>query len=108
MDFTNCYYNHNDLAIRNIFLFSSELYPEKHEIPQSIKAAVIDTIASSFLEFCVAVIAVIMIGRAEVGIPSRIGRGKYNGNLSRSYLEGQYFLSWRSKAAGSNALVFPK
>ena len=92
-----------------IFFCSAANYiQKKHEIPQSIKAAVIDTIASSFLEFCVAVIAVIMIGRAEVGIPSRIGRGKSNGNLSGSYLEGQYFLSWRSTAAGSKALVFPK
>ena len=51
---------------------------EKHEIPQSIKAAVIDAIASSFPEFCVAVIAVIIIGRAEVGISSIIGSALYN------------------------------
>jgi len=50
----------------------------KHKIPQSIKAAVIDAIASSFPEFCVAVIAVIMIGRAEVGISSIIGSALYN------------------------------
>ena len=51
---------------------------EKHKIPQSIKAAVIDAIASSFPEFCVAVIAVIIIGRAEVGISSIIGSALYN------------------------------
>ena len=50
----------------------------KHNIPQSIKAAVIDAIASSFPEFCVAVIAVIMIGRAEVGIASIVGSALYN------------------------------
>ena len=50
----------------------------KHDIPQSIKAAVIDAIASSFPEFCVAVIAVIMIGRAEVGIASIVGSALYN------------------------------
>ena len=51
---------------------------EKHEIPHSIKAAVIDAIASSFPEFCVAVIAVILIGRAEVGISSIVGSALYN------------------------------
>ena len=51
---------------------------DKHDIPQSIKAAVIDAIASSFPEFCVAVIAVIMIGRAEVGIASIVGSALYN------------------------------
>ena len=50
----------------------------KHDIPQSIKAAVIDAIASSFPEFCVAVITVIMIGRAEVGIASIVGSALYN------------------------------
>ena len=50
----------------------------KHDIPQSIKAAVIDAIASSFPEFCVAVIAVIMLGRAEVGIASIVGSALYN------------------------------
>ena len=50
----------------------------KHDIPQSIKAAVIDAIASSFPEFCVAVIAVIMIGRAEVGLASIVGSALYN------------------------------
>ena len=61
------------------FFSSAAAYiQEKHEIPQSIKAAVIDAVASSFPEFCVAVIAVIMIGRAEVGISSIIGSALYN------------------------------
>jgi len=51
---------------------------EKHNIPQSIKAAVIDAIASSFPEFCVAIIAVILIGRAEVGISTIVGSALYN------------------------------
>ena len=50
----------------------------KHDIPQSIKAAVIDAIASSFPEFCVAIIAVILIGRAEVGISTIVGSALYN------------------------------
>ena len=61
------------------FFSSAATYiQEKHEIPQSIKAAVIDAIASSFPEFCVAVIAVLMIGRAEVGISSIVGSALYN------------------------------
>ena len=61
------------------FFSSAATYiQEKHEIPQSIKAAVIDAVASSFPEFCVAVIAVIMIGRAEVGIASIVGSALYN------------------------------
>ena len=61
------------------FFSSAATYiQEKHEIPQSIKAAVIDAIASSFPEFCVAVIAVLMIGRAEVGISSILGSALYN------------------------------
>ena len=61
------------------FFSSAATYiQEKYEIPQSIKAAVIDAVASSFPEFCVAVIAVIMIGRAEVGISSIIGSALYN------------------------------
>jgi len=51
---------------------------DKHDIPQSIKAAVIDAIASSFPEFCVAIIAVIFIGRAEVGISTIVGSALYN------------------------------
>ena len=61
------------------FFSSAATYiQEKHKIPQSIKAAVIDAVASSFPEFCVAVIAVIMIGRAEVGIASIVGSALYN------------------------------
>ena len=61
------------------FFSSAATYIQnKHEIPQSIKAAVIDAIASSFPEFCVAVIAVLMIGRAEVGISSIVGSALYN------------------------------
>ena len=61
------------------FFSSAATYiQEKYEIPQSIKAAVIDAVASSFPEFCVAVIAVIMIGRAEVGISSIVGSALYN------------------------------
>ena len=61
------------------FFSSAATYiQEKHEIPQSIKAAVIDAVASSFPEFCVAVIAVIMIGRAEVGIARIVGSALYN------------------------------
>jgi len=61
------------------FFSSAATYIQnKHEIPQSIKAAVIDAVASSFPEFCVAVIAVILIGRAEVGISSIVGSALYN------------------------------
>ncbi len=62
----------------DFFSSAASYIQEKHEIPQSIKAAVIDAVASSFPEFCVAVIAVIMIGRAEVGISSIIGSALYN------------------------------
>ena len=51
---------------------------ERHQIPESVKAALIDAIASSFPEFCVAVIAVIILGRAEVGISSIVGSALYN------------------------------
>ena len=61
------------------FFSSAATYIQnKHEIPQSIKAAVIDAVASSFPEFCVAIIAVIMLGRAEVGISSIVGSALYN------------------------------
>ena len=62
----------------DFFSIAANYVQEKHNIPQSIKAAVIDAIASSFPEFCVAVIAVIMIGRAEVGIASVVGSALYN------------------------------
>ncbi len=51
---------------------------DRHRIPESVKAAVIDAVASSFPEFCVAVIAVLLIGRAEVGISSIVGSALYN------------------------------
>ena len=51
---------------------------KKHQIPESVKAAIIDAIASSFPEFCVAVIAVIILGRAEVGVSSIVGSALYN------------------------------
>ena len=62
----------------DFFSLAANYVQEKHDIPQSIKAAVIDAIASSFPEFCVAVIAVLMIGRAEVGIASVVGSALYN------------------------------
>ena len=62
----------------DFFSLAANYIQEKHAIPQSIKAAVIDAIASSFPEFCVAVIAVLMIGRAEVGIASVVGSALYN------------------------------
>ena len=52
---------------------AAEFIQKRRQLPESVKAAVIDAIASSFPEFCVAVIAVIMLGRAEVGISSIIG-----------------------------------
>ena len=62
----------------DFFSLAANYVQEKHDIPQSIKAAVIDAIASSFPEFCVAVIAVLIIGRAEVGIASVVGSALYN------------------------------
>ena len=62
----------------DFFSLAASYVQERHNIPQSIKAAVIDAIASSFPEFCVAVIAVIMIGKAEVGIASVVGSALYN------------------------------
>ena len=50
----------------------------RHNIPQSVKAAVIDAIASSFPEFAVAVIAVLLIGKADVGIATIAGSALYN------------------------------
>jgi len=55
------------------------IYIEDHyDIPQSVKAAVIDAIASSFPEFAVAIIAVINLGVAEVGIATIVGSALYN------------------------------
>ena len=53
------------------FFSSAATYiQEKHEIPQSIKAAVIDAVASSFPEFCVAVIAVITVSYTHLTLPT--------------------------------------
>ena len=57
---------------------AAEFIQKRRQLPESVKAAVIDAIASSFPEFCVAVIAVIMLGRAEVGISSIVGSALYN------------------------------
>ena len=62
----------------DFFQPAADYVQEKHKLPESIKAAVIDAIASSFPEFCVAVIAVILLGRAEVGISSIVGSALYN------------------------------
>merc|ERR1711964_52515 len=57
---------------------AAKFIQERRQLPESVKAAVIDAIASSFPEFCVAVIAVIMLGQAEVGISSIVGSALYN------------------------------
>jgi len=62
----------------DFFQPAEDYVQEKHKLPESIKAAVIDAVASSFPEFCVAVIAVILLGRAEVGISSIVGSALYN------------------------------
>ncbi len=62
----------------DFFQPAADYVQEKHKLPESIKAAVIDAVASSFPEFCVAVIAVILLGRAEVGISSIVGSALYN------------------------------
>ena len=62
----------------DFFSPGAEYIQKKRKLPESVKAAVIDAIASSFPEFCVAVIAVIILGRAEVGISSIVGSALYN------------------------------
>jgi cation:H+ antiporter len=62
----------------DFFAPAAEYIQEKRNLPESIKAAVIDAIASSFPEFCVAVIAVLLIGQAEVGVSSIVGSALYN------------------------------
>ena len=57
---------------------AAEFIEAHHNVPQSVKAAVIDAIASSFPEFAVAVIAVIVIGRFEVGVATVAGSALYN------------------------------
>ena len=51
---------------------------ERHDIPQSVKAAVIDAIASSFPEFAVVMIAVFTLGKFEVGLATIAGSALYN------------------------------
>jgi cation:H+ antiporter len=62
----------------DFFQPAADYIQKKHKLPESIKAAVIDAIASSFPEFCVAVIAVLLLGRAEVGISAIVGSALYN------------------------------
>ncbi len=51
---------------------------EQHNIPQSVKAAVIDAIASSFPEFAVVMVAVFTLGKFEVGLATIAGSALYN------------------------------
>ena len=60
------------------FAPAAEYIENHHNIPQSVKAAVIDAIASSFPEFAVAVIAVIFLGQFEVGVATIAGSALYN------------------------------
>lgn len=62
----------------DFFAPATEFIESHHNIPQSVKAAVIDAIASSFPEFAVAIIAVLLIGKAEVGVATVIGSALYN------------------------------
>ena len=62
----------------DFFAPAAEYIQKQKNLPESIKAAVIDAIASSFPEFCVALIAVLFIGRAEIGISSIVGSALYN------------------------------
>lgn len=60
------------------FAPAAEYIEDHHNIPQSVKAAVIDAIASSFPELAVAVIAVLVLGRFEVGVATIAGSALYN------------------------------
>ncbi|MBF0288816.1 MAG: sodium:calcium antiporter [SAR324 cluster bacterium] len=60
------------------FAPAAEFIEEHHNIPQSVKAAVIDAVASSFPEFAVAVIAVMFLGKFEVGVATIAGSALYN------------------------------
>jgi cation:H+ antiporter len=62
----------------SFFSLAAKVVEEHYTIPQSVKAAVIDATASSFPEFAVAVIAVIILGNAEVGIATIVGSALYN------------------------------
>ena len=57
---------------------AAEFIEAHHNVPQSVKAAVIDAIASSFPEFAVVIIAVIILGRFEVGVATVAGSALYN------------------------------
>jgi len=57
---------------------AADFIEEHHNLPQSVKAAVIDAIASSFPEFAVAVIAVLVLGKFEVGVATIAGSALYN------------------------------
>ncbi|MBF0276721.1 MAG: sodium:calcium antiporter [SAR324 cluster bacterium] len=57
---------------------AAEFIEEHHNLPQSVKAAVIDAVASSFPEFAVAMIAVIFLGRFDVGVATIAGSALYN------------------------------
>ncbi len=60
------------------FAPAAEFIEDHHNLPQSVKAAVIDAIASSFPEFAVAVIAVMFLGQFEVGVATIAGSALYN------------------------------
>lgn len=62
----------------NPFSAAAKFIQDHYNIPSSIKAAVIDAVASSFPEFAVSIIAVILIGRAEVGMATIVGSALYN------------------------------
>jgi len=57
---------------------AAEFIEDHHNLPQSVKAAVIDAIASSFPEFAVAIIAVLVLGKFEVGVATIAGSALYN------------------------------
>lgn len=60
------------------FAPAAEFIEDHHNLPQSVKAAVIDAIASSFPEFAVAVIAVMFLGQFDVGVATIAGSALYN------------------------------
>ncbi len=60
------------------FAPAAEFIESHHNLPQSVKAAVIDAVASSFPEFAVAVIAVLFLGRFDVGVATIAGSALYN------------------------------
>ncbi len=62
----------------DFFSPAAKMIEDHYNLPQSVKAAVIDAIASSFPEFVVAVSAVMILGQAEVGIATIVGSALYN------------------------------